>query len=1050
MDNKVLFCSLPGTGLWDLVDRFAEESSNYPFETFCVVSTSRIKAEVIKRVQEKGITILKDRICTLGEMAKFIFFEHMPALDCISDEESKLIILHIISANTQNLPLFIDDRRISQKFVQEMKRFISALIQRKTDYPGCLAELQSEKSKQLALIHSNYLKFLFDNHIVDDEILLIKAIECLNKNEASIIKRIFVYGFFELSPLEKEFIIALGNSTTIFHYTMPFADNSRIFTDRGDWLPTTQKIIVESNSEDAKLSQLFSETKGFDFSGKIFFAKFKDRVTEIRAIAQEIRTLIAKGANPADIAVVLPDRDRAVRIISDVFPDFKIPYDIHNSNILSHAAIIQAIIDIIEIPAHNFERNSVVRLLKSPYIRIPLKDEGNSILRGYEVDFESRAANIMKGREDWKKLQSMLTSLKDELDTSRHQKKDNFALKERIHRIDNIVLGIENLFSCLQRMEGEKTVKEHIKVLSDIIFKDLDLKPCEKYPDEELREKDARALNEFIEVMNGIKRSYLTIPDKRIDLKNFLAILLIGLSEKRYDSVEGNRNAVQLTGLREITHLSYDYIFIPDLVDGEIPRTNLSQPFSSGFETKRMGLLTKRDLLRQERYYFLAVTLAARRKLFLSYPSSEQDQPLVPSIFIRDISESFKIGSWENNEISYSTIKQQSDDGKRISFSGNNSIELLGVSSEDAELIAQKINIEKYYRKTNYKSEYDGILGDDPVIAHDLLSRFSKSKVYSPTMFESYNLCPFHFYLRYVLYLDALPDIENRMSSTELGGIFHRIAFRFYTNRRENGNTKVAEEELATAIGDIKETAQEEFQNYSFGADPVWSSMKQRLIGNTEGRRGILEAFVRREAECLPSCFSPVNFELSIGNTTSTDLSDECSKDDPVSLDLGPEDPTQVLMQGRIDRLDVTEDGKFMVIDYKTGAANPSYKDITSGISFQLPVYIRCIETCFPGMQGIAGSYYIVKRDGELAKKIVLGDKNYMDLFEPLGRSHGINDEYQTVLSSSLNAIKKCIQNMRRGIFHPTVLPGRCPSYCDYKTVCRYDRLRILESVEVS
>ena len=1050
MDNKVQFCLIPGTGLSDMVDRFVKESSNYPFETFCLVSTSRLKAEVISRVQENGITILKNRICTLGELAKLISSEHMPDLNCISDEESKLIIWHIISANPQSLSLFIDNKRISQKMVQELKRFISTLIQRKIDYPGCLAELQSEKSRQIAFIYSNYLKFLFDNHLADDEILLNKATECLNKKEATMIKTVFVYGFFEPNPLEKEFIVALGNSSTIFHYAMPFADNSRIFTDKGDWLPTTQRVLVESNADDAKQSRLFIETQIFDFSERLFFARFKDRVSEIRAIAQKIRGLIAGGAKPSDIAVVLPDRDLAVRIISDVFFDFKIPYDIHDSSILSHAAIIQAIIDIIDIPAHNYKRDSVVRLLKSPYIRMPLDGEGNSRLLGYEVDFESRAANIVAGKEDWNKLQSTLKLLKDELSPVEHHKNDNSALKIRIHRIDDIVLGIDSLFCCLQRLEGEKPVKEHIKVLREILFKELNLKPCENYPDEELRKKDARALSSFIEVIEGIKRSYLTIPDVKMDLKDFLAILLIGLSEKRYDPVDENGNAVQLTGLREVTHLSYDYVFIPDLVDGEIPRTNLSQPFSSGFETQKMGLLTKRDLLRQERYYFLAATLAAKQKLFLSYPSFEQDQPLVPSIFIKDISESFKIGFWGYDEISYSTVKQQLDDGERISFSGKSSIALTRVLPKDADIIAQKINIEKYCRKINYKSEYDGILGSDPVIASDLLSRFSKSKVYSPTMFESYGLCPFQFHLRYILYLNSLPDIETKMSSTELGGMFHRIAFRFYANREKNGSSKVAKEDLTNAIEDIKEIAQEEFQNYSFGADPVWSSIKQRLIGNSEGRKGILEIFVRREAECLPSCFSPANFELSIGNTTSTDLSDACSKKDPVSLDLGPEEPSHVLMQGRIDRLDATEDGKFMVIDYKTGATNPSHKDIASGLSFQLPVYIRCIETCFPGMQGIAGSYYIVKSDGELSKKIVFGDKNYLDLFESLGRSQGINEDYQAVISSSLNTIKKYIQNMRRGIFHPTVLIGKCPSYCDYKTVCRFDSLRILESQEVS
>lgn len=1049
MDNKVQFCSLPGTGLSDFVDRFAKESSNYPFETFCVVSTSRLKSEVVRRIQEKGIPILKDRICTLGELAKFIFSEYLPNLSCISGEESKLIIMHIISANPQSLSLFMNDGRISIRIVQELKRFISTLIQRKIDYPECLTELQSEKSRQLAFVYFDYLKFLSNNHLVDDDILKKKATECVNKLRV-VMKRIFIYGFFEPNPLEREFIAALGNSSTIFHYGMPSADNSRIFVDRGDWLPTSQRVLIESNAENARLSQLFAETQRFDLSDRFFFAKFKDRVSEIRAIAQEIRGLIANGVDPADIAVVLPDRNRAARLISDIFPDFGIPYDIRKSDLLSHSTIVQAIINIIEIPAYNYKRDSVVKLLKSPYIRISSEGEGSSYLPGHEADFESRAANIIEGRDDWKeKLQLIVKSLNEKLNACDPHRKDNSGIKERIHRIENIIGGIDKLISYLQELEGERSVREHIEALRQLLC-DLNFGQYAEYPDKEMRRRDASALGSFFDVLDKIDKAYLIIPDVKMDLKDFLTILSAGLSEIRYDTADANTNLVQLTGLREIAHLSYDYIFIPDLVDGELPRTNLSQPFFTRFEMERMDILTKRDLLRQERYYFLAATLAARRKLFFSCSLSEQDQPLIPSFFIRDISESYKIGSWADGKIIYSIVKQQFDDGKTISLGDYKNNGLIRVSASDASLIAKKINIENYYRKSDYKSEYDGILKGDQSIASELSRRFNDSKIYSPTMFESYGLCPFQFYLKYILYLDAMPDIEHKMSSRELGGLFHRIAFRFFADRRKNGRLRVTTEELSNAIEDIKKIAQEEFQNYSFDDDPVWSSLKQRFIGKSEGRKGILEAFVRHEANGLPSCFSPANFELSIGGTTSRDLSDACSREDPVSLDLGPGEPARVLMQGRIDRLDVTEEGQFMVIDYKTGAMNPSHRDIAAGISFQLPLYIRCIETCFPGMQGIAGTYYVIKGEGEISKKIVLGDRKYLDLFESLGRSHGIKDDYQEIISSSLNAIQKYIQDIRAGIFHPTVLIGRCPRYCDYKMACRFDDLRILESQEVS
>ena len=92
-------------------------------------------------------------------------------------------------------------------------------------------------------------------------------------------------------------------------------------------------------------------------------------------------------------------------VISEICPDFKIPYDIRGrNNILSHSTIAQAIIDIIEIPTYNYKRDTVVRLLKSPYIWVRLEGEGKKKLLGYQVDFESRAANIIERKRGLEKI----------------------------------------------------------------------------------------------------------------------------------------------------------------------------------------------------------------------------------------------------------------------------------------------------------------------------------------------------------------------------------------------------------------------------------------------------------------------------------------------------------------------------------------------------------------------------------------------------------------------------------------------------------------------
>ena len=325
---------------------------------------------------------------------------------------------------------------------------------------------------------------------------------------------------------------------------------------------------------------------------------------------------------------------------------------------------------------------------------------------------------------------------------------------------------------------------------------------------------------------------------------------------------------------------------------------------------------------------------------------------------------------------------------------------------------------------------------------------FDDSKVYSPTMFESYGICPFQFYLKYVLYLNVLPEIETELSPSEKGILFHRIAFRFYAERKRNGRSKFTRDQLPDVVQDIKRIASEEFQDYSF-KDPVWYAFKDRYLGVSGGRTGLLQRFLENEVEDPPSLFTPVHFEFSLGGNRDPDLSDDRSLSDPVSIDLGIKDPLQALIRGKIDRIDVADGNKFMILDYKTGKNIASTNDILLGLSFQLPFYIRCIEASFPGWCGVGGAYYKVN-SREISKKVVLGDKANKDLFGGLIRSRGISDEYQEIISSSLDFAKRHIMKIRQGIYNPLSRSKDCRQYCDYKTVCRFHDLRLLECKRMS
>jgi len=69
----------------------------------------------------------------------------------------------------------------------------------------------------------------------------------------------------------------------------------------------------------------------------------------------------------------------------------------------------------IKIPSSNYDRQLIVRLLKSPYIRFQWEYQGDTKrLWANEVDFESRAANIVEGKANWKPA---FDALKDDLNS---------------------------------------------------------------------------------------------------------------------------------------------------------------------------------------------------------------------------------------------------------------------------------------------------------------------------------------------------------------------------------------------------------------------------------------------------------------------------------------------------------------------------------------------------------------------------------------------------------------------------------------------------------
>jgi RecB family exonuclease len=198
----------------------------------------------------------------------------------------------------------------------------------------------------------------------------------------------------------------------------------------------------------------------------------------------------------------------------------------------------------------------------------------------------------------------------------------------------------------------------------------------------------------------------------------------------------------------------------------------------------------------------------------------------------------------------------------------------------------------------------------------------------SPTSLERYASCPFSFFLGQVLGVDPLDDPTDleEISGRDTGSLVHLAMERFIAERGIgkspdepwSPDDRRRLEEIAAAIADSFVAEGRTGRPLLWGVR--WERLR-RMLGDILDEDDIL----RREWRS-----TPIAVEHAFG-----------FDDDPVVLDLG--DGRQVAFRGVIDRIDRTDDGSLLVVDYKTGSRygyDGLDDDITGrGRKLQLGVY---------------------------------------------------------------------------------------------------------------
>ncbi len=288
---------------------------------------------------------------------------------------------------------------------------------------------------------------------------------------------------------------------------------------------------------------------------------------------------------------------------------------------------------------------------------------------------------------------------------------------------------------------------------------------------------------------------------------------------------------------------------------------------------------------------------------------------------------------------------------------------------------------------------WDGVL--EEASRRVLATRHPFAGELHPTGLERYIKCPFTFYLRDVLRLEAPeePGDGLEMDPLEFGTLAHAILQRTF-EAVINGRL-----DLSGALSELDRAWQAACDQAErrgvTGASLAWQARREAL------RHDLREA-VRRDPVFSRCDGVPAHAERVFGRAHGS----------PVTLELG--DGRVVSFAGRIDRVDVVGAGR-RVVDYKTGAGTSEEERLKDALSVQLPVYLLAVKQV-DGIDGpVTAEYRMVTRRGGFRRLELSGSDEQI-----LGRLRQLAGDAAAL--------------MDRGMF-PRATRERC-QHCDLNYAC--------------
>ncbi len=394
------------------------------------------------------------------------------------------------------------------------------------------------------------------------------------------------------------------------------------------------------------------------------------------------------------------------------------------------------------------------------------------------------------------------------------------------------------------------------------------LKPLLSHPHETM------ALKKMWEALEDLATLGRISPEKN-DFLSLFRYILNYLGGLNYPLPGGIGGKIQVMEVLETRNLQFDVVIIPDMNEGLFPAKSEKDLFLNTAVRRALNLPTYKEREALYRYHFERLLKGARRA-YLSYVASEERG--VRSRFIEEII--------YQKSLLYPDYEKEVEDYQAY-------------TTIPAPLLRDQpwSQINDTSGKNKMKRRFK--------------PAFLEERSISPSALFCYQVCPYKFYLRYILKLEPPIRVTERILPQDKGIVFHKVLKMLYKQRIwERGHKEFLEKLRQGLLEEFKKMPQ-------FNQQPS-AQLEIEILLTRLGR------FIKNEYREFRQGWQP---EVSLLETE-------------IEVPYTIRDFTLIL-KGIPDRID-RKAGKFRIIDYKTGYI-PSARACEIGENFlgvQLPFYL--------------------------------------------------------------------------------------------------------------